>query len=129
MTKIIGTTILQKRGDIADFDVTANFCTDELENIKVPYTFKKGDIIRFKVFERKNCSKVFLQKDIKVEEETIDVNIYLTGKETKIGELINEPKTYWYEIELNPDTKPQSIISYDEYGEKQLILYPEGGDK
>lgn len=50
------------------------------------------------------------------------------GDETKIGEYISKPKEYWYEIELNPETYPQTIIGYDEDGPKVLILYPEGGD-
>ena len=45
-----------------------------------------------------------------------------------IGEVINKPTNYWYEIELNPNTQPQTIIGYDEDGEKLFVLYPEGSD-
>jgi len=47
----------------------------------------------------------------------------------KIGDVINKPTDYWYEIEINPETKPQTIIGYDENGEKILKLYPEGSDR
>ena len=70
-----------------------------------------------------------IQKDIKVTEETKHIDIELTKENTKIGEVINKPIEYWYEIELNPDTKPQTVIGYDETGEKIFVLYPEGNDK
>jgi hypothetical protein len=69
-----------------------------------------------------------LQKDTVVEEEATEVNIYLSKDDTKIGEVISKPTNYWYEVEMNPNTKPQTIIGYDEEGEKLFVLYPEGSD-
>lgn len=93
------------------------------------YIFKVEDVVRFKVFKAKDCNCVELQKDVKVETEGTSVNVTLTKDETKIGELINKPVKYWYEVELNPETSTQTIIGYDLDGEKIFMLYPEGSDK
>ena len=93
-----------------------------------PYTFKAGDVVRMKVFEKKACHCVEVQKDFEVTEDTDVVSIALTKEDTKIGEIISKPKDYWYEVELNPETQPQTIIGYDEGGSKTFRLFPEGGD-
>jgi hypothetical protein len=67
-----------------------------------------------------------LQKDTKVTSASTKVSISLLSADTKIGEYINKPTDYWYEIELNPDTAPQTIVGYDEDGAKVFRLYPEG---
>ena len=89
---------------------------------------RPGTVVRFKAFDKKGCKSVVLQKDVKVNEETTAVQIPLTRNETKIGEIISKPKDYWYEIEVNPDTAPQTVVGYDEDGAKVLKLFPEGGD-
>ena len=109
------------RGDAVEFVVTAQ---ENGEN----YVFKSGDIVRFKVFEKKGCDCVVLQKDFGVESDTEEVTIVLEEADTKIGELIHKPKDYWYEVELNPDTLPYTIIGYDADGAKVFKLYPEGRD-
>ena len=81
-----------------------------------------------KVFTKKNCNDVVLQKIITVEEPCTAIDIVLTSEDTKIGDIINKPVDYWYEIELNPDTNPQTILAYDDDGAKIFTLYPEGGD-
>lgn len=95
------------------------------------YIFQNGDVVRFKVFERKNVEKVWLSKDFIVEEENTQMEIDLTSEDMKIGDLINRPTEYWYEIELNPDTPyTNAIIGYDkEKGPAILWLLPEGGDR
>lgn len=108
------------RGDAAAFSVGALIGEEE-------YTFKVDDVVRFKVFEKKNCEEVVLKKDITVSVETKRVQIALDSDETKIGDVISKPTEYWYEVELNPDTYPQTIIGYDENGAKVFKLYPEGG--
>ena len=108
------------RGDAAIFSVGAKIGETE-------YTFKEGDVVRFKVFEKKDCADVVLKKDITVTEETSRVQIELDSDDTKIGNVISKPVVYWYEVELNPDTYPQTIIGYDENGAKLFTLYPEGG--
>lgn len=110
------------RGDIAVIEVGAS--SSETED----YTFKTGDIVRIRVFEKNHHENVVIQKDATVESETTSVDISLYKEDTKIGELINKPKDYWYEVELNPDTSPQTIIGYDSDGPKLFRLYPEGDD-
>lgn len=111
------------RGDEASIEIAAQ---DEKGN---DYIFGTDDVIRFKVLKAKDCSCVELQKDTKVEREGTSVIVTLTKDETKIGEIINKPVDYWYEVELNPETSPQTIIGYDLEGEKIFTLYPEGSDK
>ena len=114
-------TIYVTRGDIAFFSVSAE--TDgEL------YKFQKGEVVRIKVMDKKNCSNVYFQKDFAITEECEKVDIFLSEEDTKFGELINKAKDYWYEIELNPYTNPQTIIGYDEDGAKIFKLFPEGRD-
>ena len=108
------------RGDAAVFSVGAKVGEAE-------YTFREGDVVRFKVFAKKDCEEVVLMKDVKVTEETNLVEIALEREDTRIGDVISKPTDYWYEVELNPDTYAQTIIGYDEDGAKVFKLYPEGG--
>lgn len=112
------------RGDIGAIEVS--MLTEE----GTEHIFKKGDVVRFNVHERKRPDHVVILKDILVDEDTSVVVISLGRDDTKIGELISKPVNYWYEIELNPDTVPQTIIGYDEEsGPKIFRLFPEGDDK
>ena len=113
-------SIYLTRGDIASIEVTAKYPDNN------NYTFQVGDVVRIKVYEKKGCDCVVLKKAVTVEAETETVRISLDAEETRIGEVINKPKDYWYEIELNPDTAPQTIIGYDEDGAKVFRLFPEG---
>lgn len=110
------------RGDMANITVSAKLKDGTL------YTFQPGDIVRIKIFKRRDCGCIEIQKDTLVEEETTEVNLHLEGTETKIGGIISKPANYWYEVEVNPDTAPQTIIGYDDEGEKLFVLYPEGSD-
>ena len=92
------------------------------------YQFKIGDVVRLKVFAKKDCADVVLQKDTTVTEATDTVAIILDKEDTTIGEVISKPVDYWYEVELNPETQPQTIIGYDEDGAKVFKLFPEGGE-
>lgn len=114
-------TIYITRGDVAYFSVTA-------DNNGVPYKFKPGDVVRMKVFAKKDAANVVLQKDFPITVEVDHVNIYLEEKDTKIGEVISKPVDYWYEVELNPFTNPQTIVGYDDDGAKIFKLFPEGRD-
>ena len=113
-------TINITRGDSAVLSVSATISDTS-------YEFKPDDVIRLKVFAKKDCSEVVLQKDITVTEATSAVEIALTSEDTTIGEVISKPTDYWYEVELNPETKPQTIIGYDDNGAKVFKLFPEGG--
>lgn len=114
-------SIYATRGDIVFFRVCA-------EDEGVKYTFKAGDVLRIKVYGKKDAENVVLQKDFPVLENTSEVEIYLTEEDTKIGEVISKPVDYWYEVELNPDEAPQTIIGYNEDGAVIFKLFPEGAD-
>jgi hypothetical protein len=116
-------SIYLTRGDTAVIEVSAEIHDSEL------YVFKVGDVVRFKVFTRKKCDDIILQKDVVVDSETDVVSIMLKRSDTKIGDIINKPADYWYEVELNPDTTPQTIVGYDSDGPKIFRLFPEGGDE
>ena len=109
------------RGDAVWFSVSADIDDER-------YTFKPGDVVRIKVFEKKNAENVVMQKDFPITYEQEDVAIYLSSKDTKIGGVISKAVDYWYEIELNPFTDPQTIVGYDEDGAKIFKLFPEGKD-
>lgn len=114
-------SIYATRGDIVFFSVTAKDNDEE-------YTFSAGDFIRIKIYEKKNAENVVLQKDFSVSEDTKAVEVFLNEEDTKIGELISKPVDYWYEVELNPLTNPQTIVGYTEDGAAIFKLFPEGAD-
>lgn len=116
-------TIHVTRGDICYFGVSAK--DDVTEEA---YIFQPGDIVRIKVYGKKNCEKVVLEKDFLVETATDDVYIYLDKEDTTIGGIINKATTYWYEVILNPDIKEQTIIGNSKDGAALFILYPEGAE-
>lgn len=114
-------SIYVTRGDVVFFYVSA-------EEDGKPYKFQAGDVLRIKVYGRKDAENVVLQKDFPVVEVCEKVEIFLTEEDTKIGEVISKPKDYWYEVELNSGELPQTIIGYDEDGAKVFKLFPEGDD-
>ena len=114
-------TINVTRGDCGTIDVSATVDG-------AVYVFLPGDILRLKVFEKKNCENVVLKKDFGIDVNATTVTLTLTGKDTKIGGMINKPTNYWYEIELNPETNPQTIVGYDDEGPKLFCLHPEGNE-
>lgn len=115
-------SIYVTRGDACNIEFEANSNGE-------PYTFVNGDIVRLKVMGKKNCENVLMVKDVQVSGSATTVTIALSKEDTRFGDPISKPADYWYEIELNPDTQPQTIIGYDEDGGKIFRLYPEGGDK
>lgn len=114
-------TICLTRGDVANIVVSASLKDGEL------YTFQPGDVVRLLVFQRGNCNNVVLSKRVEITEESNTATISLEKKDTHFCAIHSKPVDYWYEIELNPDTFPQTIIGYDGQGEKVFRLYPEGG--
>lgn len=114
-------TIYATRGDAVYFQL-------EKKNGDAKYKFQPGDIVRFKVFAKKNCGKVVLMKDFLIEEESTAVNIFLDRGDMKFGEIISKPVDYWYEAELNPDTFPDTFVGYDADGPKLFKLFPEAKD-
>ena len=123
MFKVEDTNIHITRGDTGVISV---FCEDSDGH---DYIFQEGDVIRLKICPKKDTSTIILEKTVTVEKITTCIDITLTSEDTKIGDLINKPVDYWYEIELNPDSNNgQTILGYDEDGPKIFTLYPEGGD-
>ena len=114
------------RGDVLSFNVkTIN------KNDNTPYVFQVGDVIRFKIMEANNCEQILVQKDVTVSEISKSVLLTIPSDEMKIGNIINTPVDYWYEVELNPDTDSRiTILGYTKAtGPRILTLTPEGGDK
>ena len=114
-------SIYATRGDTVFFTVMA-------EEHGTPYYFEAGDVLRMKIFQKKNANNVVLEKSFPVTAKTDRFTILLTEEDTKIGDVISKATDYWYEIELNPFTNPQTIIGYDEDGAKIFRLFPEGKD-
>lgn len=114
-------SIYVTRGDVVYLKVSA-------DNGGKPYTFEAGEVVRLKIYGKKNADNVVLQKDFPVVHTTQGVEIILTEADTKIGSVVNKPVDYWYEVELNPYDNPQTIIGYDEDGAKLFRLFPEGAD-
>ena len=114
-------SIFLTRGDIAIIEISAK--TDNGSD----HTFLAGDIVRLKITNRKRCDQVVLSKDVTIKEDCTNVDIILGKDDTRFGEIINKPVDYWYEVELNPDTAPQTMIGYDADGPKIFRLFPEGG--
>ncbi len=119
-------TINITRGDSGEIVIRA-FDKADNEGEKL-YEFQAGEVVRLKIFEKNACANVVLQKDFPIEEATESVSLILTENDTRIGEIISKPVDYWYEIELNPFTEPQTIVGYDDEGAKIFRLYPEGKD-
>lgn len=117
MFKVDGTTIHCTRGDAGNIKFTVN---------NGEYKFAKDDVVTLKVYEKGNVDKVVLQKNVKITEVSTSVIIELTTLDTKIGNVINKPAKYWYEISINDE---HTVIGYDDDGTKEFILYPEGGEK
>jgi len=120
-----GVNIYVTRGDKLPLAISM------LNQDKTQYLFKEGEVIGIKVIEKENMANVLLEKKFTVEKDSEVVDIDLLSEDTRIGELINEPEEYWYEIELNPDTPDtNTIVGYDQKkGAPLFVLLPEGGKK
>ncbi len=115
-------TIVCTRGDVGTFTVGATIGGSR-------YIFRNGDVVRFKVCEKKNYANVVISRDFPAVEGDNLVEIHLNKEDTKFGGVINKPTDYWYEIILNDDTNPQTIIGHTvEEGAKIFTLLPEGGE-
>ena len=118
MQKIEGTIIKLNRGDTLNFNLTIK------KEDGTYYTFESGDKITFSIYKKgKLNDKAVLLKEVNTTPGTTSVNIYCDSEATKIGDLINKPIDYWYEIELNDE---YTVLGYDDEGAKLFKLYPEG---
>ena len=101
-----------------------NFGTEEIDY----YEFQLTDKLTLTVYEKKGYTKnEILKKEYTIsslgyESPTTMPELVLDTDDTNVFELLNKPKTYWYDIVLNDDT---TIIGYDENGGKKFIVYPE----
>ena len=120
MIKVEESTIHVTRGDEGKIQFS---CKDENGN---DYEFSGGQKVILKVFNRKNYSDVILKKEVLIDEVCTSVTIPLNSEDTTIGDYINKPIKYNYEISID-DTN--TVIGYDDAGPKEFILYPEGGDE
>lgn len=103
---------------------TIHFSVDKSDGTK--YIFKPTDVVRFSVKEKYSDSMPLIRKDVIVDEESETVDITLSKADTTIGNLINRPKKYFYDIAINED---DTVVGYDnETGAKYFILYPEGSN-
>ena len=118
MQKIDGNTIYLNRGDTLSFNLKLT------KEDGTYYSFLPGDKITFSIYKKgKMNDKASLLKEITATNNTDTLTITCTSEETKLGELINKPVDYWYEIELNNE---YTVLGYDEDGPKLFKLYPEG---
>lgn len=124
MFKIKNNTIYCTRGDKGNIPVTLPLNEEKTEF----YKFQVGDKVRIGVYEEDNLEGcALILKEVEVTEISELVSIPLTSDETRIGDIINEPTDYWFEVILNDDT---TILGYDEeLGAKIFQLLPEGSDK
>ena len=114
------------RGDTGNFDFII-----PLNNNK-RYMFNVGDKLTFDVYEKKGFDKCsLLHKEIVLDKAQDVVTFELTAEDTTIGDLINKTVDYWYEVQyFSQDGKIcDTVLGYDEDGEKLLVLYPEGSNK
>lgn len=74
-------------------------------------------------------NKIIMQKDLTVTEISTKVDFEFNKEDTTIGGIISKPVDYWYEIQLNPNSNPQTIVGYDEDGAKIFRIYPEGAEE
>lgn len=100
-----------------------NFATDETEN----YKFELDDKITFTVIEKKGyrkleiLKKTYTLRDLGYTEGTEYPELPLTEEETKLFELAEKKKTYWYDLSLNETT---TMFGFDSEGAEKIIVYP-----
>lgn len=94
----------------------------------VKYTFQDGDKIEFKIMEKNDVEKILFQKTFFANAGEDYIDVTFESEDTRFTDYIDKPKAFWYEITLNPDTQPQTIIGYEDSA-KLFTLLPEGADK
>lgn len=124
-------TIYLTRGDAPVFNEIA-FYLPLTEDESEKYQFKLTDKISFIVKEKKGYTKKEVLRiegtlaDFGEVEATYYPKIAFTPERTKVFDLLDKRKTYWYDIVLNDKT---TILGYDQNGAKKLIVYPEAGER
>lgn len=114
MIKIIGKEIRINRGDRAAIRL-------KLKNGE----FKKGDVIKFSIVDRRNYNIVFFQNEYKVSKTGKYAYILLNEEDTRFAKI--DKKLFCkYEIEYN---KCLTLVGADDDNENIIIIYAEAGDK
>ena len=114
------------RGDDFSIDFIIPLCGSQR------YMFNVGDKLTFDVYEKKGYDKCsLLHKEVIIDKPIDVVTFDFTNEDTTIGELINKPVDYWYEIQYIDGAKgtTETVLGYDDDGEKIFKLYPEGSNK
>lgn len=118
MQKITNSMIEVNRGDELSLSLSLK------QDSGTTYTFVEGDKVVFSLYNKgKMNEKAIIVKEVNATPGQTSITISLTSQETKIGDLINKPVEYWYEIEFNDR---YTVVGYDDEGAKKFILYPEG---
>lgn len=121
-------TIKVNRGNDLPLYFTIPLEFDEDSKPIAYYEFQTGDVINFGVYKKKHFNEApLIYKKVIVDVPTTEIDLSLTEEETKIGDIINKPKDYWYEVEYK-GTKLETVLGYDDDGAKIFRLYPEGSD-
>lgn len=119
MKSVVGTIIRVNRGDKLSINVSIK-ANDNGDS----YVFKSNDKLSIGVYKEDGFDKdPVLFKEFNPKEGDTIYPMKFTGEETKIGDYINEPVDYWYEIVLNDY---ETILGFDDNGPKIFRLYPEG---
>ena len=114
--EIINDIIHINRGNRLLFDYT-------IDSNGSDYVFEEDDIVTFSVYRKLEMDdEPVVNKNFVPEVGTTMVSIDIPNEEMRIGEPINQPEEYWYQIRLNEDV----VSGYNSSGPKKLILYPEG---
>lgn len=119
MFKIEGKTIHCTRGDTGTIALKIPISDSE------DYEFTTSDKVIFTVKNKYSSDTPIIRKEITFEEPTSTCIFTLTKEDTTIGNLINDAKTYYYDIALGED---KTVIGFDETGGKEFILYPEASN-
>lgn len=115
--------IMINRGDSTTISFTAK------NQDGTTHTFVTGNYVIFRVTEARKEKETVLEKKILIEDDTTTVLIPLMSTDTKIGDYINSPKDYWYEIsEESAGGQAMTGLGFNDEGAKIFRLYPEARD-
>lgn len=105
-------------GDCGTIQLTAR------DNVEFP----AGSVLRLTVYGIQDPTEVTLQKDVTVAEASTTVAIDLLPEDTRFCDRSTVVQTYRYDITLNPDTAPQTLVGYEQQrGPKTFNVLPKGG--
>lgn len=90
-------------------------------------TLIDDNLVRLSVYEANNFDNLIFTVSSPGSGDTAVGLVINPGDTKQTIPASNTPITYWYEIELDPDTEyTTTVIGYDTLGPKLFIVYPEG---